>query len=139
MKHINKITVSIIALGIVAFSISSMAGTGHELTLNAIKDHPTAKGTALIKDNYVSIQARGLKSDSVYTVWFVNTKPKKHETGAGSAPYMFKTDANGFGQYSASLSESPFGKWQMIMIVLHTNGDPTDMKSMVGALKAKLA
>jgi len=138
MKHINKITVSIIALGIVAFSISSMAGIGHELTLNAIKDHPTAKGTALIKDNYVSIQARGLKSDSVYTVWFVNMKPKKHETGAGSAPYMFKTDANGFGQYSAPLSESPFGKWQMIMIVLHTNGDPTDMKSMVGALKAKL-
>ncbi len=139
MKHINKITVSIIALGIVAFSISSMAGTGHELTLNAIKDHPTAKGTALIKDNYVSIQARGLKSDSVYTVWFVNMKPKKHETGAGSTPFMFKTDANGYGQYSSPLSESPFGKWQMIMIVLHTNGDPTDMKSMVGALKAKLA
>ena len=139
MKNINKITVSMIALTIIAFSISSMAGTGHELTLNAIKDHPTAKGTALIKDNYVSIQARGLKSNSVYTVWFVNMKPKKHETGAGSAPYMFKTDANGFGQYSAALSESPFGKWQMIMIVLHTNGDPTDMKSMVGALKAKLA
>ena len=128
-----------IVLMIVAFSISSMAGTGHELTMNAIKDHPGAKGTALIKDNYVSIQARGLKPDSVYTVWFVNTKPNKHETGAGSATYMFKTDANGFGQYSSSLSESPFGKWQMIMIVMHPNGDPADMKSMVGALKAKLA
>jgi hypothetical protein len=138
MKNINKITLSMIALTIVAFSISSMAGTGHELTLNAIKDHPAARGTALIKDNYVSIQAQGLKSNSVYTVWFVNTKPKKHETGAGSAPYMFKTDANGFGQYSSPLGESPFGKWQMIMIVLHPNGDPADMKSMVGALKAKL-
>jgi hypothetical protein len=41
----------------------------------------------------MSIQARGLKPDSVYTVWFVNMKPKKHETGAGAAPYMFKTDA----------------------------------------------
>jgi hypothetical protein len=138
MKNINKITVSIIALTIVALSISSMAGTGYELTLNAIKDHPKAKGTALIQDNYVSVQARGLKSNSVYTVWFVNMKPKKHETGAGTAPYMFKTDANGFGQYSSPLSQSPFGKWQMIMIVLHTNGDPSDMKSMVGALKAKL-
>jgi hypothetical protein len=86
----------------------------------------------------MSIQARGLKPDSVYTVWFVNIKPKKHETGAGAAPYMFKTDANGFGQYSAFLSESPFGQWQMIMIVLHPNGDPTDMKNMVGALAAKL-
>jgi hypothetical protein len=139
MKNINKITLSMIVLMILAFSISSMAGPGHELTLDAIKDHPAAKGTAFFNDNYVSIQARGLKPDSVYTVWFVNMKPKKHETGAGSAPYMFKTDANGFGQYSSSLSESPFGKWQMIMIVLHPNGDPTDMKSMVGALKAKLA
>jgi hypothetical protein len=139
MKNINKITLSMIVLTMVAFSISSMAGTGHELKLDAIKAHPAAKGTAFIKDDYVSIQARGLKPDSVYTVWFVNLKPKKHETGAGSAPYMFKTDANGFGQYSSALSETPFGKWQMIMIVLHPNGDPTDMKSMVGALKAKLA
>jgi hypothetical protein len=139
MKDINKITVSIIALMIVVFSISSMAGTGHELTLNATKDHPAAKGTAIINDSNLSIQARGLKANSVYTVWFVNMKPKKHETGAGSAPYMFKTDANGFGQYSASLNGTPFGKWQMIMIVLHPNGDPTDMKNMVGALKAKLA
>ena len=138
MKDIKKITASLIAFAIFVFGISAMAGSGHELTLDATKEHPAAKGTALIKDNYVSIQARGLKSNSVYTVWFVNMKPKKHETGAGSAPYMFKTDANGFGQYSAPLRESPFGKWQMIMIVLHTNGDPADMNSMVGALKAEL-
>ena len=56
----------------------------------------------------MSIQARGLKANSIYTVWFVNMKPKKHEAGAGSAPDMFKTDANGFGQYSASLLESTF-------------------------------
>ena len=139
MNNINKIFMSIIVLVIVAFSFSSMAGTGHELTLNATKGHPAARGTALIKDNYVSIQARGLKADSIYTVWFVNMKPKKHEAGAGSAPYMFKTDANGFGQYSAPLVESPFGKWQMMMIVLHPNGDPANMKNMVGALAAKLA
>jgi hypothetical protein len=87
----------------------------------------------------MSIQARGLKANSDDTVWFVNMKPKKHETRTGSAPYIFKTDANGFGQYSSSLSESPFGKWQIIMIVLHPNGDPTDMRSMVGALAAELS
>jgi hypothetical protein len=139
MKNINKIAILVIATLIVGVSFSSMAGTGRELTLNATKEHPAARGTALIKDNFVSIQARGLKSNSIYTVWFVNMKPRKHETGAGSAPYMFKTDANGFGQYSAQLGESPFGKWQMVMIVLHPNGDPADMKNMVGALVAKLA
>ena len=139
MKNPNKLIVTVISFVIIAFSISAMAATGHELTLNSTKEHPAAKGTAFIKDNYMSIQARGLKSNSIYTVWFVNMKPKKHETGAGSAPYMFKTDANGFGHYSAPLSESPFGKWQMMMIVLHPDGDPADMKNMVGALAAKLA
>jgi hypothetical protein len=65
-------------------------------------------------------------------------EPKKQETGAGSAPYMFKTDANGNGTYESSLSESPFGKWSVLMIVLHPNGDPMDMKNMVGALSAMI-
>ncbi|MEA3231672.1 MAG: hypothetical protein U9Q05_07960 [Thermodesulfobacteriota bacterium] len=36
------------------------------------------------------------------------------------------------------LNASPVGKWQMVMIVLHPNGDPKDMKNMVGALVANL-
>ncbi len=87
---------------------------------------------------HVSVQARGLTPDSIYTVWFVNMKPNKHETGAGSAPYMFRTDKWGDGNYSALLNEAPFGKWSMIMVVLHPTGDPKDMKNMVGALKAPL-
>ncbi len=71
------------------------------------------------------------------SIWFVNKKPKK-EAGAGTAPYMFKTNDAGEGSYSAPLGESPFGKWQMIMIVLHPDGDPGDMKNLVGALKASL-
>jgi hypothetical protein len=63
---------------------------------------------------------------------------RKHETGAGKAPYMFKTDAKGTGAYSAPLGESPFGKWEMLMVVLHPNGDPKDMKNMVGALSTGL-
>lgn len=59
-------------------------------------------------------------------------------TGAGSAPYMFKTDQWGNGSYSAPLAETLLGKWSMIMVVQHPNGDPKDMKNMVGALKAAL-
>ena len=117
----------------------AFAGAGSVKTdLTATKAHPNASGTAHIGDGKIDIQAKGLKPDSVYTVWFVNMKPKKHETGAGRAPYMFKTNSNGNGSYASALNESPTGKWEMIMIVLHPNGDPADMKSMVGALKAKL-
>ncbi len=133
----KSLFIFVVVFVMLAFSTHSWAGMN--LPLMAVKAHPNANGTAYFNEDNLSIQAKGLRPNEVYTVWFVNMKPKKHETGAGSAPYMFKTDANGFGQYSAPLSESPFGKWQMIMIVLHPNGDPTDMKNMVGALKAKLA
>ena len=119
-------------------ALSWAAGGVVKVPLMATKQHPNASGTALISSENISIRAKGLEPNGVYTVWFVNMKPKKHEAGAGEAPYMFKTDSYGNGTYSARLKESPFGKWKMLMIVLHPTGDPKDMKNMVGGLSAKL-
>lgn len=94
--------------------------------------------SAIIAADHIDLQARGLKPAAVYTVWFVKMKPKKIETGAGAAPYMFRTDQRGNGSYGAPMHASPFGKWSMIMVMQHPNGDPKDMQNMVGALKASL-
>ena len=132
-------TITTIALvTMFCFSLAWASGGSRSLELQPTPAHPDAKGSAVIDNHQVSIQARGLKPDSVYTVWFVNMKPKKHETGAGAAPYMFRTDQWGDGNYSAPLDEAPFGRWSMVMVVLHPNGDPKDMKNMVGALKVPL-
>ena len=133
-KSLRIITIGVVVL---AFSAVSWAG-GINLPLMATKAHPEASGTAYFSDAGLKIQARGLRPDEVYTVWFVNMKPKKHEAGAGRPPYKFKTDSYGNGTYDASVSESPFGKWSMLMVVLHPTGDPMDMKNMVGALSAKI-
>jgi hypothetical protein len=139
MKTKNTFIILAVGLVIMVFgSLSLAVEGGTKIPLMATKAHPEAMGTAMISNNNISIQANGLKANAVYTAWFVNMKPKKHETGAGDPPYMFKTDSMGSGTYSGSLSESPFGKWQMLMIVLHPNGDPADMKNMVGALSARL-
>ena len=139
METKKKLIVLAVSLAIMVFgSLSLAAEGGTEIPLMAMKKHPGAMGTATVDDHVINIAASGLKANAVYTAWFVNMKPKKHETGAGEPPYMFKTDAIGSGTYSGKLSESPFGKWQMLMIVLHPNGDPSDMKDMVGALSAKL-
>ena len=135
--HNIKIFAVVLTAIIISTSVFATRGNGF-VNLNSTKSHPNASGTAFIDREHVSIQARGLQPDSIYTTWFVNTKPKKHETGAGTRPYMFRTDRWGNGHYSAPLSESPLGKWAMIMIVLHPTGDPSDMKNMVGALSAKL-
>ncbi|MBW1962369.1 MAG: hypothetical protein JRJ04_13065 [Deltaproteobacteria bacterium] len=84
----------IIGMLTVFFITSSWAGpSAGKYPLMATKMHPGAEGTAIITDENIRITAKGLKPNSVYTVWFVNMKPKKHEAGAGTAPYMFKTDA----------------------------------------------
>ncbi len=134
----KRLIVLTVSFAIVAFGAFSWAAEGGvKIPLMATKMHPGASGTAVISDQSISIQANGLKPNEVYTGWFVNMKPKK-QTGAGTSPYMFKTDSNGAGTYSAPLNESPLEKWQMLMIMLHPTGDPTDMKKMVGALSAKL-
>ncbi len=133
----KRLIVLTVSFAIVAFGALSWAAEGGvKIPLMATKMHPGASGAAVISDQSISIQANGLKPNAVYTGWFVNMKPKK-QTGAGTSPYMFKTDSSGNGTYSASLKESPFGKWQMLMIMLHPTGDPADMKKMVGALSAK--
>jgi len=139
MKPNKTLTIMLSTLALVAFGTLSLASqAGEKISLMATKKHPNASGTAVIDETSIEIDAKGLKPDSVYTAWFVNTKPKKHETGAGQPPFMFKTDSNGNGSYTASLKETPYGKWQMLMIVLHPNGNPKDMNNMVGALSVNL-
>lgn len=134
----KRLIVLTVSFALVAFgALSSAAGEGVEIPLMATKKHPGASGTTVINDQNITILAKGLQPNAVYTGWFVNKKPEK-QSGAGTSPYMFKTDSSGVGTYSAPLKESPFGKWQMIMIVHHPNGDPTDMKNIVGALSATL-
>lgn len=134
----NKRNIIILAaiFGMLLFGTMSLATTN--ITLMASKAHSNATGTATFSEDGLSIHTKGLKPGKVYTVWFVNMKPKKHEIGAGNPPYMFKTDSNGNGTYETHLSELPFGKWATLMIVLHPTGDPMDMKNLVGALSAKI-
>ena len=135
----SKKTLMALAVGFVILALVAASWAGEtRIPLEAAKQQPNASGTAYLSGESISIHAKGLRPDSVYTVWFVNMKPKKHESGAGTAPYMFTTDSKGNGAYAATLSQPPFGKWQMIMVVLHPNGDPKDMKSMKGALKAPI-
>ncbi len=135
MQVARKRTLTAMAIAVLLIAGGVGAGTV-PFPLKAEKDSPAASGTVSLGDGKIHIQATGLRPYGVYTVWFVNTKPKKHETGAGAAPYSFRTDGQGKGSYESSLSESPFGKWSTIMVVRHTTGDPADMKNMAPALSA---
>jgi hypothetical protein len=139
MEIKKKFTCFVVAFALLSIgSLSWAAEDVFKVSLMATKHHPEAKGIAVISDENIFLKAKGLKPDSVYTVWFVNMNPQKHEAGAGEAPYMFKTDSSGGAVYSSPLGGSPKGKWEMLMVVLHPTGDSTDMENMVGGLSAKL-
>jgi hypothetical protein len=115
-----------------------MAAAKKSLPLMGQEDSPKATGTAVIQDNRLTVTAKGLKPNAVYTVWFVNMHPTMTQEGAGSPPFTFKTDTTGGAKYVTTLKESPIGQWQSIMIVRHPSGDPKDMNHMEHALMAKL-
>lgn len=103
----------------------------------------SASGEAVIKDmaqgqKEISIDAKGLNANGVYTVWFVNMKPKMDMTGVGIGDYSFKTDAKGEGHYMANVPAAEIEKWQMLEVAYHPDGDPKNMKDIKIALKAIL-
>ena len=69
------------------------------------KSHTGTGGRVSVSDNSLKIKAKDLRSNGVYTGWFVNMKPKKLEAGAGTLPYMFETDSNANGTYEYRLRE----------------------------------
>lgn len=99
--------VELLAL-VLAFPLIAVSSRAGEvlLPLKAEKDSPGGSGTATLADGKIRIQAENLRPDGVDTVWFVNMKPKKHEAGAGTAPYMFRPDGQGKGSYESPRSSS---------------------------------
>lgn len=127
----------VLALG-VGVATGAMAGDAGSFPLAGQQDSPAASGTATIEGNTLTITARGLKPNAVYTVWLVNMQPDMSKAGAGAPPYSFRTDSRGSATYTARLAESPRGKWQALFIVRHPSGDPADMATIEDALMTKL-
>jgi hypothetical protein len=135
----KRATVGIPVLVLVAsLAIGAVAAESKSFGLKGQKDTPQASGTATVEGTKLTISAKGLKPNAVYTVWLVNMQPTMTKAGAGIPPYGFKSDAKGNARYTASLEESPIGKWQAIFIVRHPSGDPKAMDRMEDALMGKL-
>ncbi len=132
------LTVVMAVFAFVTVTALSASAAEKKVTLMGAKDEPKASGTATIGRDTITITAKGLKPNSVYSVWWVNMEPRMDKAGAGQAPYSFKSDAKGTGTYKSTLKGQDPGKWQVLMIVRHPSGDPTDMGRVEDALMAKL-
>ena len=141
MKY-RKIISLIVSIGLVfsaSLGASSAFGAAEEkLILNRAQGVEQGSGEAVIANGTLAIRVKDLKPDSVYTVWYVNAEPEHMISGVGQRPYMFKTDKRGVATFRAKLDEQPFGRWQVLVIIRHPNGDPQDMQHKEDALWAPL-
>lgn len=126
------------SLLIVVFSLFAglaLAAGERNVALNAGKAGKGASGEAVIASKgggqgEVTIAAKGLKPDSVYTVWVVNMKPKMDMAGLGTGDFVLRSDGQGNARYAASIATSDLSKWQLIEIAFHPSGNPKNMKEL---------
>lgn len=141
MKHMKIVGLTmavVLAVATVWGAGQAVSAENAKIVLNRSGNVQAGSGEAVIVDRTLTIEVRDLKPTSVYTVWFVNMKPKEEMAGVGNAPYAFKTDRQGSATFKATLAEPPVGKWQMLVIVRHPTGDPKDMMNKEDALWARL-
>ncbi len=122
----------------------AVAAGDRKVALKADKAGKGASGTAVIVDKggdrkEVTIAAKGLKPNSVYTVWLVTMTPKMDMAGLGGGDYSVKSDEKGDASYSATIGSEDLSKWQLIELAYHPSGDPKNTKELMNtALIGKL-
>jgi hypothetical protein len=144
MKTSKLFKLFMLTLSLLLIATFSLAlAADRKVTLKPGPDGRGAGGEAVISDagagqKKIDITVRGLRPDEVYTVWFVNMKPKMDMTGLGTPDYVINVDRRGSGRYTATVPATELEKWQLIEIASHPTGDPRDMKKMGIALKGAL-
>ena len=98
----------------------------------------TGTATRGLPEKEITINAVGLKPDSVYTVWLVNKTPRKEMKGLGDPDYSFRSDNKGNGSYTALIPAPELDKWKMLEIARNPDGNPENTKDMRIALEAAL-
>ena len=138
MQGKHKVVSSLLVVVFSLFTGLAIAAGDQKVALKADKAGKGASGTAVIVDKggdqkEVAITAKGLKPNSVYTVWLVNMKPKMDMAGLGGGDYSFKSDDKGNATFSATIGSADLAKWQLVEVAYHPSGDPKNMKEMENA------
>jgi len=144
MKGKHKFVSSLLVVVFSLIAGLAVAAGEQKVALKADKAGKGASGAAVITDKggdqkEVAITAKGLKPNSVYTVWLVNMNPKMDMAGLGEGGYSLKSDDKGDASYSATIGSADLSKWQLIELAYHPSGDPKNMKELMNtALIGKL-
>lgn len=118
-------------------SIAAAAGTGKMEMQGYFWEE--AQGDVTIRDagadkKEITIDARNLVPDSLFTVWFVNEGEVPDRKGVGQGDNSFTTDSAGKGHFSAIVPEGLIEDWDKLEVAFHPEGDPENLENLHVAL-----
>jgi hypothetical protein len=138
----QKGVVAVTLFFVLAFFVAMAQAAEEKVDLNG-KLWERVKGEAVITDaaegqKEIKLQAKGLEPNSVYTVWFVKDNPQMGIAGVGDGDHSFTTDAEGAGEYTATVAAEELSNWEKIEVAFHPDGNPSNLKDIKIAMKGDL-
>ncbi len=138
----------VLLLTLTLLSTVAVAAGDQKFSMWATPYAPSARGDLIMRDTEgtvrgvpqkeITIQAAGLHPDSLYTVWFANDKPKPQFSKLGEGDNSFRSDAKGFGTFTALVPVSDLSNWKSVEVAFQPTGDPNDVRTRQFALRSNI-
>lgn len=129
MKPNWRITMVLLIVSMIAVP-TVLAETEKIVELKPLKLFPKASGQAVIRDKgnrkQITISARGLKPEGVYSALLSRVQEPQMAQALGEGDVNFRADRNGNAQYQALADAEEFRNWTSIEILYHKDGEIRD-------------
>lgn len=135
MLKTRVIWMAFVAIAMAVFAAPALAIYEQTLPLRSELEK-AAKGTIEVEndldawypgDTRLTITAKGLEPNSVYTVWLAKDEPSAELKGLGVGDYSFTTDGSGTGRFIANVAENELMDWDKLEIAFHPDGNPANL------------
>ncbi len=144
MKNQKKNFRWFFVLVLIIFGVMTLASNGSAMMLKVGNAKEKAKAEANIVDEkgkkILKISLEGLEPDSVYTVWFVKTGPKREKIGVGKAPHSFMSNGEGKANFTAEVTDEQLQKGNLLRVSFNndSNANNSDEANLTTAFYAPL-
>ncbi|HEX8950029.1 MAG TPA: hypothetical protein VF790_13760 [Dissulfurispiraceae bacterium] len=146
-KRYAKFVVLLLTLALLLPTIAIAAGD-QKFSMRATPYAPQARGDLIMRDTEgtvrgvpqkeITVQAAGLHPNSLYTVWLANDKPQPQFSKLGEGDNSFRSDAKGFGTFTALVPVSDLSNWKSVEVAFQPTGDLNDVRTRQFALRSNI-
>ena len=140
----RKVLIILVLLFVIALFYTGADALAVEIKMKPAVPDTEARGLVTIKDaprvpsdRLLIVDVRGLRPDSVYSVWLVDKDTGKRTPAGLTGQNHFRTDPSGYAHYTDHTDRYKLDH-NTLEVAFHPDGDPGNTVDMVVVLTAPL-